>query len=82
MDFIKVGMPTSLVTRNMSIDSIEAINSDESNENLPLDSAFFGGFADAVEEAVKVYEAVDGEHFSAFRNVDPVHYAALWAATE
>ena len=32
-------MPTSLVTKNMSIDSIEAINSDESKENLPLDSA-------------------------------------------
>ena len=39
IDFIRVGMPTSLVTRNMSIESIEAINSDESKENLPLDSA-------------------------------------------
>ena len=39
MDFIRVGIPTSLVTRNMSIDNIDAINSDESNENLPLDSA-------------------------------------------
>ena len=32
-------MPTSLVTKNMFIDSIEAINSDESREILPFDSA-------------------------------------------
>ena len=40
IDFIRVGMPTSLVTRNMSIDSIDAMNSDESRDILPLDSAF------------------------------------------
>lgn len=40
IDLIRVGIPTSLVTRNMSIDSIEAINSDESRDILPLDSAF------------------------------------------
>ena len=34
-----MGIPTSLVTKNISMDNIEAINSDESNENLPLDSA-------------------------------------------
>ena len=40
IDFIRVGMPTSLVTKNMSIDSIEAMNSEESRDILPLDSAF------------------------------------------
>ena len=40
IDFIRVSMPTSFVTRNMSIDSIDAINSDESRDILPLDSAF------------------------------------------
>ena len=40
IDFIRVGIPTSLVTRNMSIESIEAMNSDESRDILPLDSAF------------------------------------------
>ena len=40
IDFTRVGMPTSLVTNNMSIDSIEAMKSEESRENLPLDSAF------------------------------------------
>ena len=40
IEFDNVNMPTSLVTKNMSIDSIEAINSDESRDILPLDSAF------------------------------------------
>lgn len=40
IDFIRVSMPTSFVTMNMSIDSIDAINSDESRDILPLDSAF------------------------------------------
>ena len=40
IDFIRVSMPTSLVTKNMSIDSIEAMKSDERRESLPLDSAF------------------------------------------
>ena len=40
IDFIRVGMPTSLVTNNMFIEIIAAMNSDESNEILPLDSAF------------------------------------------
>jgi len=39
IDFIRVGMPTSLVTKNISIDSIDAMKSDESREILPFDSA-------------------------------------------
>ena len=82
IDFISVGMPTSLVTKNISIESIEAMKSDESKDILPLDSACFSGFADTVEESVKVYEAVDWEHFAAFRNINPVDDAALWTAGE
>ncbi len=39
IEFIRVSMPTSLVTKNMSIDSIEAMKSDDRREILPLDSA-------------------------------------------
>jgi len=37
IDFIKVGIPTSLVTSSIFIESIEAINSDERRENLTFD---------------------------------------------
>ena len=39
IEFIRVSMPTSLVTKNMSIDSIDAMKSEESSEIFPLDSA-------------------------------------------
>ena len=39
IDLTSVGIPTSFVTKNMSIDSIDAMNSDESKDILPLDSA-------------------------------------------
>ena len=44
MVFIKVKMPISLATRGQFRDCIEAKNSDERRENLPLDSTFFAVF--------------------------------------
>ena len=34
--------------------------------HFALGLGVFGGFSDAVEESVEVYEAVDGEHFAVF----------------
>ena len=44
IEFVRVSMPTSLVTWNMFIESIDAMNNEESNDSFPFDSAFSAVF--------------------------------------
>ena len=63
IDFMSVGMPTSFVTRNMSIDSIDPINSEESSENLPLDSASSAVFRMLLKKRSKFTKRLMGNIF-------------------
>ena len=63
IDFISVGIPTSLVTSNMFIDSIDAMNSEESSDIFPLDSADSAVFRMVLKNRSKFTKRLMGKTF-------------------
>ena len=66
IEFVRVSMPTFLVTRSIFIESIDAMNSDESRENFPFDSAFSAVFRMCLKNLSKLTKRLIGNILPSF----------------
>src|SRR5208283_829564 len=66
IEFVRVSMPTFLVTRSIFIESIDAMNSEESRESFPFDSAFSAVFRMWLKNLSKLTKRLIGNILPSF----------------